>query len=94
MGTSTRPSLLPFLRHDDIASCRSDFEHHRREGFPVYSLKRDEKRQELLDLFVADHAGIIDAKGRIKQTMHGLALAWHYHPPRVDCEVRQQEDTD
>jgi len=80
MGTSTRPTLLPFLRHDDIASCRSDFEHHRREGFPVYSLKRDEKRQELLDLLVADHAGIIDAKGRIKQTMHGLALAWHYHP--------------
>jgi hypothetical protein len=72
--------LLPFLRHDDIASCRSDFEHHRREGFPVYSLKRDEKRQELLELLLADHAWIIDAKGRIKQTMHGLALAWHYHP--------------
>jgi hypothetical protein len=79
MGTSTRP-VLPFLRHDDIASCRADFEHHRREGFPVYSLNREEKRQELLDLLVADHAGIIDAKGRIKQTMHGLALAWHYHP--------------
>jgi hypothetical protein len=72
--------LLPFLRHDDIASCRDDFEHYRREGFPVYSLKRDEKRQELLDLLVAEHAGIIDTQGRIKQTMHGLALAWHYHP--------------
>ena len=80
MASSTRPAPLPFLRHDDLASCRSDFEHHRREGFPVYSLKRDEKRQELLDLLVADHAGIIDAKGRIKQTMHGLALAWHYQP--------------
>ena len=80
MGTSNRTLLLPFLRHDDIASCRSDFEHHRHEGFPVYSLKRDEKRQELLDLLVADHAGIIDKQGRIKQTMSGLALAWHYHP--------------
>ncbi len=80
MGASTRPAPLPFLRHDDIASCRADFEHHRREGFPVYSLKRDEKRQELLDLLVADHASIIDRQGRIKQTMHGLALAWHYHP--------------
>jgi hypothetical protein len=79
MSTSTRPAL-PFLRHDDIASCRADFEHYRREGFPVYSLKRDEKRQELLELLVADHAGIIDEKGRIKQTMHGLALAWHYQP--------------
>jgi hypothetical protein len=80
MGSSARSALLPFLRYDDIASCRADFEHYRREGFPVYSLKRDEKRKELLDLFIADHAGIIDAKGRIKQTMHGLSLAWHYHP--------------
>lgn len=80
MGTSTRPAPLPFLRHDDIASCRADFEQYRREGFPVYSLKRDQRRQELLDLLVADHAGIIDKQGRIKQTMHGLALAWHYHP--------------
>jgi len=80
MGTSTRPAPLPFLRHDDLASCRSDFEHHRREGFPVYSLKRDEKRQELLELLLANHAGLIDTRARIKQTMHGLALAWHYHP--------------
>lgn len=80
MSTSTRPAPLPFLRHDDIASCRADFEHYRRTGFPVYSLKRDQRRQELLDLLIADHAGIIDKQGRIKQTMHGLALAWHYHP--------------
>lgn len=80
MGTSARPAVLPFFRHDDLASCRNDFEHYREQGFPVYSLKRDEKRQELLDLLVADHAGIIDKQGRIKQTMHGLALAWHYHP--------------
>jgi len=80
MGTSTRPAPLPFLRHDDLASCRSDFEHHRREGFPVYSLKRDEKHQELLDLLVADHVTIIDQKRRIRQTMTGLPLAWHYFP--------------
>jgi len=80
MGTSVRPAVVPFLRHDDIASCRADFEHYRKQGFPVYSLKRDEKRQELLDLLIADHSGIIDKQGRIKQTMHGLALAWHFHP--------------
>lgn len=80
MGTSTRSAPLPFLRHDDIASCRDDFEHYREKGFPVYSVKRDEKRQELLDLLIADHARLIDQKGRIKQTMHGLALAWHYQP--------------
>ncbi len=59
---------------------REDYEHYRREGFPVYILTRHEKRQELLDLLVADHSTIIDAHGRIKQTMYGLALAWHYHP--------------
>jgi hypothetical protein len=80
MGSSVRPAVLPFLRHDDIASCRTDFDHYRREGFPVYSLKRDEKREELLDLLVGNHATIIDKQGRIKQTMQGLALAWHYHP--------------
>ncbi|HEV2289919.1 MAG TPA: hypothetical protein VGR81_13325 [Candidatus Acidoferrales bacterium] len=80
MGTSARPAVLPFLRHDDLASCRADFEQYREQGFPVYSLKRDEKRHDLLDLLVADHATIIDKQGRIKQTMHGLALAWHYHP--------------
>jgi hypothetical protein len=80
MSTSARPMVLPFLRYDDLASCRADFEHYRDQGFPVYSLKRDEKRQELLDLLLADHAGIIDKRGQIKQTMHGLALAWHYHP--------------
>lgn len=80
MGTSTRAVVLPFLKHDDLASCRNDFEHYRREGFPVYSLKRDNRRQALLDLLVADHATIIGKQGRIKQTMQGLALAWHYHP--------------
>lgn len=59
---------------------QEDYEHYRREGFPVYSLTRDEKRQELLDLLVADHATLINEDGDIKQTMQGLALAWHYHP--------------
>jgi hypothetical protein len=80
MGTSIRPASLPFLRSDDLASCRGDFEHYRREGFPVYSLKRDEKHQELLDLLVADHVTIIDQKRKIRQTMTGLSLAWHYFP--------------
>lgn len=59
---------------------QEDFEHYRREGFPVYSLNRDERQQQLLDLLVADHVTIIDQKRNIKQSMHGLALAWHYQP--------------
>lgn len=77
MSTSTA-AVSPLTR---VSGWRQeDYEHYRREGFPVYSLTRDEKRQELLDLLVADHATIIDARGRIKQSMYGLALAWHYHP--------------
>jgi hypothetical protein len=63
---------------------QEDYEHYRREGFPVYSLKRDEKRQELLDLLVADHATIIDASGRIT----GLALP----SLCLGCALREQND--
>jgi hypothetical protein len=66
--------------HESDSRCRGDFERYQERDFPVYSLTKDEKRQKLLDLLVADHARIIDEKGQIKQTMHGLALAWHYHP--------------
>jgi len=80
MGTNTRPALLTFVRDDEIESFRADIERHRREGFPVYSLNRDEKWHALLGLLVADHATLIDAKGHIRQSMFGLALAWNYFP--------------
>ncbi len=51
----------------------------RTSGFPVYSLNRDEKRQQLLTLLEYDHTQVIQ-NGVVGQTMHGLSLAWHYQP--------------
>ena len=48
-------------------------------GFPVYSLNRDEKRQQLLMLLDYDYSQVIQ-EGVVGQTMHGQSLAWHYQP--------------
>jgi len=66
---------VQYSDYSDVA-----FELYRREGFPVFSLNHDEKQAELRKLIRYDHASIISEKGVIKQTMHGLALAWNYHP--------------
>jgi hypothetical protein len=47
--------------------------------FPIYSLNREEKREHLLSMLGRDYGEWIQ-NGIIKQTMHGLALAWHYFP--------------
>jgi hypothetical protein len=51
----------------------------RLSGFPVYSLHPAQRRAELKKLLEYDHANLIHT-GFIGQTMHGLSLAWHYHP--------------
>lgn len=48
-------------------------------GFPIYTLKRDEKRQELLSLLKYDRTQMIQ-DGVIGQSMHSMGLCWHYHP--------------
>ncbi|HET6142537.1 MAG TPA: DNA methyltransferase [Candidatus Acidoferrales bacterium] len=70
--------LQDAVQYSDYADAA--FELYRREGFPVFSLNRDEKQAELRKLIRYDHSSIISEKGVIKQTMHGLALAWNYHP--------------
>jgi hypothetical protein len=47
--------------------------------FPIYSLNREEKREHLLTLLGRDYSEWIQ-DGIIKQTMHGLSLAWHFFP--------------
>jgi hypothetical protein len=51
----------------------------RTSGFPVYSLHYEEKHDELHKLLEYDHTRLIQ-DGVIQQTMHGLSLAWHFHP--------------
>ncbi len=51
----------------------------RSDGFPVYSLNFEEKWNEMRLLLNYNRTRLID-NGVIGQTMHGLALAWHYFP--------------
>ena len=59
------------------------------DGFPVYSLTLEEKWREMWLLLDYDRTRLIE-DGVIGQTMHGLALAWHYFPHAwsVQCSGR------
>jgi len=52
---------------------------HRERGFPYYILTKEEKKKEIDRLIAYDFRKILDGK-TIKQTMHGLGLAWSYFP--------------
>jgi hypothetical protein len=56
------------------------FHHYRAKGFPLYNLTEEERRKEydkLLNYFMEKGDTVIDGDV-IRQTMHGLALAWSY----------------
>jgi hypothetical protein len=55
------------------------FDEVRSAGFPVYSLTMEEKWHEMQLLLNYDRTRLIEG-GIVGQTMHGLALAWHYFP--------------
>lgn len=55
------------------------FDHYRNVGFPYYRYTEDELRDEYKKLAAYDYSGII-VDGVIRQTMHGLGLAWSYFP--------------
>jgi hypothetical protein len=55
------------------------FRYYRQTGFPYYKLTDEEKRQEYTRLLSWDHTTLI-AGDIVTQTMHGLSLAWSYHP--------------
>ncbi len=59
------------------------FQYHRREGFPHYTLHEHKKQRDIKSLKNFDERTIFEY-GKINQTMHGLSLAWSYHPHWVD----------
>lgn len=61
----------------------------RYDGFPVYSLTLEEKWNEMRLLLTYDRTRLI-TNDVVGQTMHGLALAWHYFPHAwsVQCSGR------
>lgn len=62
-----------------MAACVLSFDEVRAVGFPVYSLNRQEKLEKLWLLLRYVRNGLIE-DGVVGQSMHGLALAWHYFP--------------
>lgn len=61
----------------------SVFEHYRLNGFPYYKLTREEKQHEFEKLRNFDLDSII-VGDTVRQTMHGLSLAWSYFPHSFD----------
>lgn len=55
------------------------FNHYRSKGFPYYEYSHDEKMREFEKLKSFDRTNLID-NDVVKQTMHGLGLAWSYFP--------------
>lgn len=65
------------------------FNHYRNVGFPHYNLTASERDYEfgkLLD-YCRSHGETIVDNRNIRQTMHGLALAWSYFPHHWDVPV-------
>lgn len=56
------------------------FNHYRDTGFPYYPTDRPWRYREFMKLRNYKLDGLIDSNGHIKQTMHGLSLAWSYMP--------------
>lgn len=55
------------------------FKYYREHGFPHYDLNRDQIKKEYDKLKNFDLDTIIEGDV-IRQTMHGLALCWNFHP--------------
>lgn len=58
----------------------------RQRGFPYFDLTLDE-RLEKFDAFLSYPRSDIITNGMVKQTMHALSIAWHYHPHHWEVKV-------
>jgi hypothetical protein len=56
------------------------FDYYRAKGFPLYNLTEEERRKEYDKLlnYVMEKGDTVIVGDQIRQTMHGLALAWSY----------------
>lgn len=64
----------------ELADYKEDcFHYWRQAGFPFYKLSSDEKQKHYQTMLRYPYAGLL-RDGVIYQTMHGLSVAWSYHP--------------
>lgn len=68
------------------------FQFWRRKGFPHYTVHEHKKQRDLKSLKEFDEKTIF-VDNKIDQTMHGLALAWSYHPHWVDVKCGNQKES-
>ena len=61
------------------------FDYYRQEGFPYYSTDMEFRQKEFDKLMKYDRSSLL-VDGVIKQTMHGLGLAWSYFPHSFDVQ--------
>ena len=59
------------------------FAHYRTVGYPYFFYSDEEKTAQLHKLIAFPHEDLIDGQN-VRQTMHGLGLAWSYHPHHID----------
>ena len=55
------------------------FDYYRQEGFPYYPTNMESREKDFNKLMKYDRSNLL-VDGVVKQTMHGLGLAWSYFP--------------
>lgn len=65
------------------------FYYYRFAGFPFYPTDKEYRDREFEKLINYDHSNVI-VGDTIKQTMHGLALAWSYFPHAYDVKCNNK----
>jgi hypothetical protein len=65
------------------------FDYYRQEGFPYYPTDEKYRLKEFKKLLNYDYSNIIE-DGVVKQTMHGLGLAWSYFPHSFDIKCNNK----
>lgn len=65
------------------------FDYYRQEGFPYYPTDKETRDKDYNKLLKYDRSSLIE-DGVVKQTMHGLGLAWSFFPDawNVKCGGR------
>jgi hypothetical protein len=55
------------------------FNYYREQGFPYYPTDKETRNKEFYKLVMYDHSNLFE-NDVVKQSMHGLGLAWSYFP--------------
>ena len=62
------------------------YDHYRKTGFPYYKLTLDEQKKELETMERYLNKNEILEFNTLKQTMHGLNVAWTYFPHAMNVK--------